>query len=367
MVPDGAGGMILGWQDFRDGFSNVYAQRLDGSGSPLWIANGVRVAPVAFEQALLVCREDGAGGMILAWQDGRSGVWRVYVQRVGPDGVQLWNPSGVEVSTNGASETSPRLASDGSGGAFVAWTDTRSGQDGIFVQLLNAKGDRVWGDDGVVAGSISAARALGSPATDGQGGIIVGWSEVRNGIYEDIFAQRVHTAGQPSFRYPEKLWGANGIVVSSAIGSQSVGGTLTDGVSPDVGGAIFFWQDRRSDGGDIYAQHVQPSGILGPRLVSVPTPALPLRFALVLAGPQPCRAEAALRLDMPAAGEVGLTVLDLQGRRVRSIVRGALPAGTHPVPWDLRDENGSRVGPGLYLASAQWAGKRTVQRIVVLR
>ena len=201
--------------------------------------------------------------------------------------------------------------------------------------------------------------------SDGHGGIIVGWAEAR-GIDQDIFAQRVRTAGQPSFHFPEKLWGANGVVVSSAIGRQYQGSAVTDGVSPDVSGAIFFWQDQRSDGGDIYAQHVQPWGVLGPRLVSVETQSAPPRFALGLAGPQPCRTEAALRLDLPADGNLDLVVLDLQGRRVRSLMRGTVPTGTHPVRWDLRDENGSRVSPGVYFASAQWRDERAGQRIVVL-
>ena len=366
MVPDGTGGMIVGWLDWRNpSYGNVYAQRVDASGATQWATNGVPVVAGAYEQALLHCVEDATGGMLLVWQDDRSTRWHVYAQRLGPDGAELWSPSGVAASTNTALQNSPGIVSAGAGGALAAWTDSRSGHDAIFVQCWNASGARVWGDAGVPAGSISSAGMLESPVSDGHGGIIVGWAEAR-GIDVDIFAQRVRTAGQPSFHYPEKLWGANGVVVSSASGQQYLGGTVTDGVSPDVSGAIFFWQDLRSDAGDIYAQHVQPSGILGPRLVSVETQSAPPRFALALAGPQPCRTEAALRLDLPADGNLDLVVLDLQGRRVRSLMRGAIPTGTHPVRWDLRDENGSRVASGVYFASAQWRDERAGQRIVVL-
>jgi len=365
MVPDGAGGMILGWLDWRNPlYGNVFAQRIDGSGAAQWALNGVPVVGGLYEQALLRCLKDGAGGMLLVWQDDRSTEWHVYAQRIGPDGAELWNPAGVEASTNVARQQSPRLVSWVDGAALVSWTDNRSGLDAIFVQAWNTTGGRVWGDGGVPAGSISAAQP-GGAVSDGHGGIIVGWAEAR-GIDQDIFAQRVRTAGQPSFHFPEKLWGANGVVVSSAIGRQYQGSAVTDGVSPDVSGAIFFWQDQRSDGGDIYAQHVQPWGVLGPRLVSVETQSAPPRFALGLAGPQPCRTEAALRLDLPADGNLDLVVLDLQGRRVRSLMRGTVPTGTHPVRWDLRDENGSRVSPGVYFASAQWRDERAGQRIVVL-
>src|SRR5436189_23887 len=82
--PDGTGGMIVGWLDWRNpSYGNVYAQRVDASGATQWATNGVPVVAGAYEQALLHCVEDATGGMLLVWQDDRSTRWHVYAQRLG--------------------------------------------------------------------------------------------------------------------------------------------------------------------------------------------------------------------------------------------------------------------------------------------
>jgi len=42
IVSDGAGGCIIVWKDYRLG-TDIYAQRVDKYGTPLWTANGVAV------------------------------------------------------------------------------------------------------------------------------------------------------------------------------------------------------------------------------------------------------------------------------------------------------------------------------------
>jgi hypothetical protein len=86
---------------------------------------------------------DGAGGVLVAWEDDRtlSGRSRapssgpggdVYAQRLGPMGTPLWTVDGVvvgaapdEVSGGPANQLYPAIISDGTGGAIVAWLDER--------------------------------------------------------------------------------------------------------------------------------------------------------------------------------------------------------------------------------------------------
>ena len=42
IIPDGAGGCIAVWEDYRT-TADIYAQRLDSYGTPLWAANGLAV------------------------------------------------------------------------------------------------------------------------------------------------------------------------------------------------------------------------------------------------------------------------------------------------------------------------------------
>ena len=62
-----------------------------------------------------------------------------------------------------------------------------------------------------------------------------------------------------------------------------------------------------------------------------------------------------------------LDVLDLQGRRVRSLADRALSAGRYAFGWDLRDGNGHAAAPGVYLVRLAAPGRTVVRRLVVLQ
>lgn len=50
-IPDGAGGAIVAWQDYRNGATgDIYVQRVDASGLPQWTADGVAVCTAANDQ-----------------------------------------------------------------------------------------------------------------------------------------------------------------------------------------------------------------------------------------------------------------------------------------------------------------------------
>ncbi len=80
--------------------------------------------------------------------------------------------------------------------------------------------------------------------------------------------------------------------------------------------------------------------------VIVPEPALSLE--LLGASPNPVRGAARLAFSLPSAGHVTLALHDVQGRRVRTLVDVELPAGSHAVSWDGRDDAGVRVPAGSY-------------------
>jgi hypothetical protein len=96
-----------------------------------------------------------------------------------------------------------------------------------------------------------------------------------------------------------------------------------------------------------------------------------LAFALAPAAPNPTGDRTRFEFTLPSAGSGdGRARLDLYaagGRRVRRLVDDALNAGIHEVVWDLRGEDGSRVGAGVYFARLEWAGQRLERKITVLR
>ena len=53
-APDGLGGMLLAWTDFRNGNSDIYAQRLNSTGAGLWGTNGIALTTASGIQELIV-------------------------------------------------------------------------------------------------------------------------------------------------------------------------------------------------------------------------------------------------------------------------------------------------------------------------
>lgn len=259
VVGDGAGGVIVDWEDVRNLTDyDIYAQRVSASGSPLWTPDGVAMCMAAGFQRSKKIVSDGDGGAIMFWFDLR-GTTRpdIYSQRVNAAGAPQWTPDGVAVCTAPGNQGRTAIVSDNAGGAFLVWSDGRNGVTDIYAQRLNASGVPQWTGDGVVL--CSAARQQDSPAIipDGAGGAIVAWADTRSGVNDlgpaDIYAQRVDAAGVAQ-------WAPNGVALCTAAESQTVPAIVSDG----AGGAIVVWQDSRSAPGanDIYAQRVSATGAI---------------------------------------------------------------------------------------------------------
>ncbi len=95
--------------------------------------------------------------------------------------------------------------------------------------------------------------------------------------------------------------------------------------------------------------------------------AAPLRFALHAGVPNPFRTGTRIRFDLPAASPMTLAIHDVQGRRVRTIVHGPLPAGRHAVAWDGRDDSGRATASGVYFVRATAGDLGASRKIVKLR
>ncbi len=80
---DENGGAVIVWEDSISGTLNdVSAQRISSTGIILWTANGVVVSNNIAVQSAPKSTTDDAGGVIVVWEDYRQGARDVYAQRI---------------------------------------------------------------------------------------------------------------------------------------------------------------------------------------------------------------------------------------------------------------------------------------------
>ncbi len=210
-----------------------------------WTAEGVPVCTAAGNQLGLVGVSDGAGGAIFAWEDHRDGPGAIFALRLTSSGTIApgWVPNGSRVSTIQANQTAPSIASNGSGGAFIAWQDDRTGHPQVYVQHINPDGGLApgWPQEGLAVAPDTARDEGGSHVvSDTQGGALVAWSTFTHyGTQPAIVIKRLTSAGQPA-----PGWSDGGTVVDMSThdeyGSTSIASAFF--AVPDLhGGAILAW------------------------------------------------------------------------------------------------------------------------------
>jgi len=265
-VSDGAGGAIVVWVDAGSGAVDLFAQHVLSSGEldPAWPINGRALLtnpsalPTFGTQALPVIVSDGAGGAVVAWQDGRgvaSGA-DVFAQHVLANGQidSRWPANGTALSTAIGNQNDLAIVSDGAGGAIVAWMDGRSPGADIFAQHVLATGvvDPDWKTNGAAVCTAPGRQVFPELDTDGAGGAIVTWSDPRDTTTRfDVYAQHVLSSGVMDLAWPE-----NGRALCTAPGGQLQSTIVSDGAH----GAIVAWSDDRDGTSHIFAHHVLASG-----------------------------------------------------------------------------------------------------------
>lgn len=254
MCTDMNGGIIVTWSDWRSGIErDIYAQRIDASGTKLWPTDGAIVTTQVPREHNERIVSDGASGAIIAWERQNTVTyrWEIWAQHIDSSGTTLWPPGGIKLALVESNQRNPKLQKDNSGGAYITWQDNRNGLDyDIYVQRVSANGTRLFGTTAIQV--CGATDDQTNPKIDPglNGGVVVAWADQRNGL-NDIYCQLIDSLGNAS-------WTANGVGICTAIGAQSAVDVLT---STTVNGTILTWKDERSGNTDIYAQKVNLAGV----------------------------------------------------------------------------------------------------------
>ncbi len=83
--------------------------------------------------------------------------------------------------------------------------------------------------------------------------------------------------------------------------------------------------------------------------------------------PNPFNPMTVIRFSVPEAQSVELSVYDVRGVRVRSLVSETMEAGHHTVNWMGRDDNGRSVASGAYFYRLTSGGKSVVNKMLLMK
>jgi hypothetical protein len=326
-APDGVGGVLMVWYDYRDPHSSgdIYALRVesDQSVAPGWTSDGTLVSQQPYFQSGPDIAPDGAGGAYLSWRIEFSTNNQVYAQHLTAVGAVAvgWPTGGLPVTSGPAlvEQFDPRIAADSLGGAIVVWEDRYN--SGLYAQRF--------GVDGPVAAEVSlvSAEALSDRVT-------LAWLE----------------AGD---RLPATLY-------------RGAGGewTALTRLDPD-GEGMLRYEDRDVIPGTRYGYRlgIVEAGVerlLGE--ISVEVPAVS-QLALRGVSPNPAARDLNVAFSLPGSAPARLELIDIAGRRVKSEEVGSLGAGNHV----LNVNRDGQLAAGVYLVRLAQEGRSATARAVVVR
>jgi hypothetical protein len=237
MCPDGAGGVFVAWTDGRQPDNpDIYVQRVDSAGYELWPHDGVQAVIDTAGQSNPMLVPDGAGGAIVAWHDiGRSEpiLDRVYAQHLSPRGELLWPDTGLAIINWGSNRTLENAISDCHNGLIVQWCSP------MAVQRIDSLGNLLWGPEGLRMTDSIYDQVFSRLVMTSDSCFVSVWFDERG-----LYAQKFNLEGQ-------RLWNPNGVSVTLASLDED-----TYEISPTPDGGIYvFWR-----GAGVVMQLIDGSG-----------------------------------------------------------------------------------------------------------
>ncbi len=404
LVANGVGGAIVLWSERRANTSYIFAQRIDANGINQWNPDGEVVCEGCYPD-YPVAEPDGAGGVIVAWNDSRVQQYELFVQRLNASGAALWAPNGTPASASASWKLAPRIACDGAGGTFAVWTDFGNSDLLVYAQRIDASGNVAWGADGMRVSSTDDSQSGPTVVQDGLGGAIVVWQEAPQGGWK-VRAQRFDAFG--SGRWPggginicdmptdqgrasahsdenggavvtwldsrtpwvlvsqrvnsdgERLWAGEGIVLGPGVIPGSYGPTV---ISNGIGGTIVAREVGTKAQSSLFVHGIDADGDAPTAIAPLTPPSLVVSESF----PNPFASATRVDIVLGRAVLVLADVFDVAGRRVRAMPAQQFASGAQSIVFDGRDDAGRTLPSGVYFLRIEVNGEKITRKMVIAR
>jgi hypothetical protein len=98
-----------------------------------------------------------------------------------------------------------------------------------------------------------------------------------------------------------------------------------------------------------------------------PSAAVPTAYALYQNYPNPFNPETDIRYQIPEGGQVQLTVYNVLGQTITTLVDGYRAAGSYTVRWFGSDQSGRGLGSGIYFYRLQAGDFSETRKMVLMK
>jgi hypothetical protein len=204
---DGDNGAIITWRD--TGYGDIHAQKINSTGDVQWVVDGVEIC--TFIKSTVIPRipqicSDGNGGAIITWEDAREDYHDIYAQRVNSSGDVKWAIDGIGICTADLHDDYPQICSDGNGGVIITWTHLISSwKHKIYAQRINSTGNMLWRVNGEAICAASSSQMYSQIVNVGVGEAIIAWQDSSQEQDTDIYAQKIASNGDIEWLYTRPL------------------------------------------------------------------------------------------------------------------------------------------------------------------
>lgn len=254
LSPTVDGSVFASWYS-SDGGYDVYLQRLDAQGNPLWGDNGNLIADRNFSSTQDYDLDTDIDGFaVLTYRDNSSGSVLIGVQRVSPSGELMWGPGGVQLGIASELNASPDVATTSDGCSVIGWSSDAT----IRLAKLDTTGDVLWEHE---IGEPGQTLILSAMHGVGDGRVVLSWVQFEFFLgAKTLHAQMLDVDGN-------EVWAQRTVVFGN--GSLQFG-NFPEFVPSADGTTTFSWYDT-ANALQVFAQRLGTDGtaLYGPNGVAV--------------------------------------------------------------------------------------------------
>jgi hypothetical protein len=405
---DESGNFVVVWEDARGGL-DIYGQLFDHLGNPVGVNFKVNGDSGTDLHNSPSCDMSKYGNFVVVWAAKKGNAQNVYGRLFWSNGLPKDTCFKINDADPEVDDPGPKVSSDSLGNFIVAWKDKRSGQERIYLQRYNYNGVKIGGNFPLQSDNPNPTQSQPDLDLNEQGEFVVVWVES-----EKILAQRYDSSATPI--------GNNIVVVDNPSSSpQNPQVKVTDN-----GYFVAAWTDHRREGSDIYFRtylNGSPQGLnhlvntdTGQALQIFPNidlwgnflysvwmdnripehgfdiffstvnfketdvedeeeeRNLPEKFALYQNYPNPFNPSTKIpftvyssRFTVHSPLHTTLTIYNILGQKVRTLVDEPERAGSYEVIWDGKDDQGKEATSGIYFYQLRVRDQILTKKMLLLR